>query len=431
MLKNEAKIKKILILIFFSFSFLFAYDTLWFRLGDAGFSRGVEIDPFGNIIVCGERNFNVLLLIKYSPSGEIIWSRIIHHDEDLLSLPSLAVDKEGNIIMVAGYFRYPPGEFWGYIVKCDNEGNILWFREFTINRWCWFRSVVCDDSNNIFLAGVYGEGEDDNIVLIKYSPNGDLVWTKRYDFGGLQEEMAALIQDKEGNIIGVGETGDGEIFDLLTVKFDKNGDTIWVSRIDFQPEDWGKDVAIDSSNNIYVCGDVYVWGSVVDTLYSFVVKYNQNGDTLWTRFYKNHGSSAISVDKLGNVLVAGFTKENGIYYTLLIKYSPFGDTIFSQLFNFSPDSGMWPDDMALVNDSNYIYITGTFHSGRNYNIYLMKLLYQPAIKEEVSYKVLFTSEKKAKEFYDITGKRLKDLRRIKKGVYFFKDKYFKKVIILN
>ena len=44
-------------------------------------------------------------------------------------------------------------------------------------------------------------------------------------------------------------------------------------------------------------------------------------------------------------------------------------------------------------------------------------------------KILFTSENKAKEIYDITGKKIKDLKRMKKGVYFYKDKWFKKMVI--
>ena len=427
---------------FFSLSFLFAYDTLWFRLYDSGVSFGIEVDPSGNIVVCGQREADILL-IKYSPSGEIIWSRIID-DEDRLFLSRLAIDKEGNIIVVSSYYRYP-AEFGGYIVKCDNEGNILWIRKFPIN-WCGdLTCVVCDDSNNIIVAGDYAEGKEDNedededdiiledeenIILIKYSPNGNLIWTKRYDFGERVENIRGLIKDREGNIVGAGIIGDGEYYDLLVVKFNKNGDTIWVSRIDFQPEDWGENVAVDSANNIYVCGS-----SGFDTLYAFVVKYNQYGDTVWARFYENYYShgNAVSIDKLGNILVAGYAEEvRNIPNALLIKYSPFGDTIFSQLFNFSPDSGMWAEDMALINDSNYIYITGTFRSGRNYNIYLMKLLYQPAISEKVSCKILFTLEDKTKEVYDITGKRIIFKEKIKPGIYFLKvkdKKNFLKVII--
>jgi hypothetical protein len=421
-------------LIFLAFSFLFAYDTLWFRVYDTGwdeYGARVGIDPFGDIIVAGSTgNEEAILLIKYSPSGETIWSRIID-DEDELSLTGLAVDKEGNIILVGSYYREPE-EVGAYIVKSDNGGNILWVKKFTINNWAGLCGVVCDDSNNIIVSGFYDE-EGDNIILIKYSPNGDSVWVKRYNLGEELESICGLMQDKEGNIIGTGAIGSlfPSIYDLLTVKFDKNGDIIWISRIDFDENDWGTDVTIDSANNIYVCG----FTGDFDLIHSFVVKYNKYGDTLWARFYENYYSlgAAISIDKLGNVPVTGYIKDT-CAITLLIKYSPLGDTIFSQLFNFSPNRGMWAEDMVLVNDSNYIYIAGTFDNGRNGDIYLMKLFYQPAIKEKVSYKILSTANNKAKEFYDITGKRIKNLERMKEGIYFFKDyqdKYYKKKIILK
>ncbi len=416
-------------LIFFSFSFLFAYDTLWFRVYDTGEyedSYGIGIDPWGNIIICGERGFGILL-IKYSPAGEVIWSKTIE-DEDRVWAPDLAVDKEGNIIAVGEYYRGPQ-DFGGYIVKCDNEGNILWFRKFPINGGCVFNSVVCDDSNNIFVVGWYEEENNINIILIKYSPHGETIWVKRYDLGEEFEAITGLIRDREGNIIGTGAIGIliPSIYDLLTIKFNKNGEIVWISRIDFNENDWGEDVAIDSANNIYICG----FTGNFSLIHSFIIKYTPYGDTLWKRFYEDYYShgTAVAIDKLGDILVAGYVKDiHNISNTLLIKYSPFGDTIFSKWYNFNSDRGMWAWRMVLVNDSNYIYITGNFNNGRDWDIYLMKLTSQPTIKEKVSHKILFTLGKEIKEVYDITGKRIKDLKRVKKGVYFFKynkNKYFK------
>jgi|UniRef100_A0A7V6CMT3 hypothetical protein len=53
---------------------------------------------------------------------------------------------------------------------------------------------------------------------------------------------------------------------------------------------------------------------------------------------------------------------------------------------------------------------------------------------KVSYKILSIANNKAKEFYDITGKRIKNLEIMKEGIYFFKDyqdKYYKKKIIFK
>jgi len=416
------------LLFLFSFSFLFAFDTLWFRVYDTEWGElcyEIGIDPLGNVVISGETRYGILLL-KYSPSGETIWSRIID-DEDRLYGASLAIDKEGNMILVGCYYREP--ELGAYIFKCDNEGNILWSKKFTIDNGCALLGVICDDSNNIIVVGYYYNDEDEeDIILIKYSPNGDSIWAKRYDFGEPFERVARLTIDRDGNIIATGLTGSliPCIYDLLTVKFYKNGDLIWASWINFKEQDWGEETGIDSFNNIYVCGTC----ADFEPYFLLLIKYNQDGDTIWTRFYENSLGLALSIDKLGNILVTGYTVENGIANTLLIKYSPFGETILSKRFNFSPGGEMWASDMVLINDSNYIYITGTFYDGRDDDIYLMKLLYYPAISEKFSKKILSTSDK-AKEIYDITGKKIKDLRRLKKGVYFFKDKYFKKVIILS
>ena len=426
------------LLFLFSFSFLFAYDTLWFRLYGTDTTEWVPrigIDPLGNIILGATVSSRGIILIKCSPSGETIWSKIIG-DEDRLYLEDLAVDKEGNIIGVGFYRRGYPPEYGAYMVKCDNEGNILFVKKWTINYNYGLDCVVCDDSNNIIVCGSYDYYEDGKINLIKFSPNGDSIWGKTYNFdvGSTFEIICGLKIDREGNIIGTGGFGDiiPCLYDLITVKFDKNGDTIWVSRLNFNRDyNYGIDIAIDSFNNIYVCG----YAGFFQDFCPLVIKYHQNGDTIWARFYEiylDYGlGNAISIDKYGDILITGWEGVfGGISITILIKYSPFGDTILSKRYNFSPGRGMGASDMVLINDSNYIYITGICDTGKGYDIYLMKLLYYPAISEKFSKKILSTPYK-TKEIYDITGKKIKDFQRVKKGIYFFKDKYFKKVIILR
>ncbi len=242
------------------------------------------------------------------------------------------------------------------------------------------------------------------------------------------ECINSLVLDKESNIIATGAIGDIDFYDLLTVKFDKYGNILWQNRLDFEQNDWGTDLVADSFNNIYVCGFV----GYPFICHSVIIKYNQNGETLWTRFYREDYedySEGIKIDKLENILIVGTSLNNQkIAATLLIKYNFLGDTIFTRRFNFSPDSGMSGYDLILISDSNYLYITGAFHNGNNWDIYLMKLFYPSTIKEENKKITYF--EKYYNEIFDITGKKIKHQKISSKGIYFLKEeKRIKKIVI--
>lgn len=404
---------KFILLFIFFFQVIFAYDTLWFRT--LHFEKEIipldlAKDPFGHLIIGGcskSRIDDIILIIKFSPRGDTFFSKIFDEEGDDY-LGGLTCDKEGNIVAVGGYYL-PQEELGAYVIKYDNNGNLLWFKKFTINSYCFLTGVVCDDSNNIIVSGYYNGGNGDDGILIKYSKNGDSLWAKTYDFGGTFEGLDRLILDKEGNIIATGECGEFVSYDLLTAKFDKNGNLIWQSRLDFSSEDWGTEVVIDSFNNIYVCG----WSGdpYISSYYSFVIKYNKDGDIIWKRDYHQNYENYlfdITIDCLGNILACGTEIDsNQIKSTFLIKYNFWGDTLLTHNFNFSTHLGMWGGNIVSINDSNYLYISGGFHNGNNWDIYLMKLFYYPAISEEEnSTKIIFfQKERYLKEIFDIAGKK--------------------------
>ena len=76
--------------------------------------------------------------------------------------------------------------------------------------------------------------------------------------------------------------------------------------------DFGKDVAVDSSGNIYVTGYTYgsfdgQTGNFEDDL--FLTKFDKNGNRIWSRIRNNGGGHdkglTVAVDSSNNIFVAG------------------------------------------------------------------------------------------------------------------------------
>ena len=256
------------------------------------------------------------------------------------------------------------------------------------------RAIAVDSQGNVYVTGAsYGQGTDYDYATIKYSPDGEELWVRRYNGpGNGRDDARAIAVDNQGNVYVTGKSfGGATDYDCVTIKYSPDGEELWVRRYDgryigrmINTNDLAYAIAVDNQGNVYVTGAAHDTFNLRPRRAVFdyaTIKYGPNGETLWVRRYngpfRHDDAQAIAVHN-DNVYVTGWSEGlNTSYDYATIKYSSVG------------------------------------------------------IKEEkVREKILFTPYK-AKEVYDITGKRIKDLRRIKKGIYFFKDKYFKKVIILN
>ncbi len=120
-------------------------------------------------------------------------------------------------------------------------------------------------------------------------------------------------------------------------------------------------VTVDNSGYSYVTGFCDEGTNGRDIV---VIKYDENGDTLWARSYNGTANSddagfGICVDASGSVYVVGSAMNTGKYYDLtLLKYSSTGELIWVQSYsgteNYTEDKGL---GIAVDSDGN-IYVTG-------------------------------------------------------------------------
>jgi hypothetical protein len=117
--------------------------------------------------------------------------------------------------------------------------------------------LAIDNTGNIFVCGAVHNGSNVDYRILKYSPDGALIWTKQYNGTGNGDDVPVAIRIDASNSIYVTgtSTGSGTLTDFTTLKYDQSGTLLWTKRYNYSnlPE-VATCLEIDNSGNVFVAG---------------------------------------------------------------------------------------------------------------------------------------------------------------------------------
>jgi len=127
---------------------------------------------------------------------------------------------------------------------------------------------------------------------VKYDSDGSQQWVARYNGPGNGYDIGfVLAADAAGNVYVTGESyGVGTDFDFATVKYDSDGNQLWVARYNGpgNSSDAPSAMVLDEVSNVYMTG----FSGTTVTLYGYAtVKYDSDGNELWVARYNGSGAS--------------------------------------------------------------------------------------------------------------------------------------------
>lgn len=380
----------LLILLLISIpTFAQSVDTAWVRIYDGpahghDFGHAIAVDAYGNVYVTGtsaqnsEGDYNFdLVTIKYDAFGNQLWLKGYNGPGNGDDSPAgIALDASGNV--------YVTGESLGKETRSDYvtikyypNGDTPWVRRYNgpANSWDEAKALVADGSGNVYVTGKsYNRYSDFDYVTIKYDASGSQLWVKRYD--GLEncdDVPCAIAIDNSGNVFVAGSSGPRDYRvsndDFVILKYDSSGNQLWLRRYNGPGDshDRATDMAVDESGNVYVtgCSHLYVTshGRRLSRGNDYTtIKYDSNGNQLWVKTYDGPGdinsmdiANAIALDTHGNIYVTGTSKND--YST--IKYDPDGYECW--VGRYEGQSLDEARDIA-VDVNGKVYVTGQ-HSG--------------------------------------------------------------------
>ena len=237
--------------------------------------------------------------------------------------------------------------------------DTIWTRVFggDISQDWGFSFVATGDSGFVILGATQKDNSLEDLWIFKIDKNGHLLWSKTYGNPQSYYEIGrCIIKTKDDNFIVCGFcTRDHNDFNWL-LKFNSEGDTLWTRTCGISGLSAGAwSVKEVENNNLVVLG---ITTSFPEDLGLSLNKVDSSGQTLWSKFYPNAASfvalPTFIVTKDNNYVL--LSNVNGPSDVLLLKTDSEGDTIWTRTFG----GAGWQYGYSIVEapDGGYI-ITGS------------------------------------------------------------------------
>lgn len=366
--------RTVLIIVAVLSSFAIALSQTWIArynglANSEDLVSGIAVDDSGYVYVTGTSwgtgTSNDIVIIKYRPEGESIWTvrydGATHSNDEARAI----VVKDKRVIVVGG--SADANLFTNIVTMVYNtNGESLWTAIYENLGNDYGLVVTVDDAGYIYVAG-YATGDTTgwDIVVLKYNPNGTLEWNSR--FATIDEDYAVGIAvAPNGDVFVAGNSGNPYFltWDYITIRLNGNtGDTVWTRRYNgpAQEQDEARAMFLTTDGYLYVTGGSTSTNSNVDIT---TLKYSLNGDLLWERRYNGPANSidwanALTCDANGNVYVTGYSQgitSDCDYVT--VKYDDNGDELLIRRYD-GPSAGYDEARAIAVDDEGNVYVTGS------------------------------------------------------------------------
>ncbi len=266
------------------------------------------------------------------PGPDILWSQAYNLPgiADIPVEPSFTAQlADHGFIIVGRVPDYPNTDYLLFLIRTDANGDTVWTRVYRDLVGFNFTHGLKSGSQEFVLTGSYSG----NVVLFKINTEGDSLFLKQYGRG--RGQNICLTAD-DGFAI-VGETSNFGT-NTLIVRTNSSGDTLWTRIIDINPypyPEWGNDIKQTHDGGFIALSELRRRESLF-TQDIVLIRLDANGDTLWTRVYtsnvEEHGYSVAETSDGGFIVVGSHRDED--QNILAFRTDSQGNIVRTQIMDF-------------------------------------------------------------------------------------------------
>ncbi|MCP4581505.1 MAG: T9SS type A sorting domain-containing protein [candidate division Zixibacteria bacterium] len=311
-----------------------------------------------------------LYLVKTNSSGDTLWTKV-YGDTLIDNVFSIKPTYDSGYV-IGGWSSSHSGtneDFDCYIVKLDHDGELDWENYCTDSSNCGAYDIVQTDDGGYLMAG---GGMSSNpfpnfdMFAVRADEFGDTIWTEHYVVPGreLWDGLAySVTKTIDGCYVLAGEIKNRREnhSDIYVIKINDNGDTLWTKIIDYDRLEYIWDCLETPEGDIVLTG--WTWGGFPDSTgdHIYLAKLARNGDFLWQKTYayqwpavSYNDAWAIAIDPADNgYLIAADTRPAVITQRdiYVLKTDFEGDLLWSSKIGSYVDES--PFNIIITNDNGF------------------------------------------------------------------------------
>jgi hypothetical protein len=311
---------------------------------------GIVLNSSGNIYVTGYSDWTWgspvsaysggydAFVAGMDSSGNLLWNTFLGSSSDDNGY-GIALDSTGNIYVIGG-----SGATWGlpvhahsggssdaFVACMDSSGNLLWNTFLGSTNIDYGQAIALDSSGNIYVTGysyatwgspVNAYSGSIDVFVACMDSSGNLIWNTFLGSSSNDYSGRGIALDSSGNIYVTGysnATWGSPInaysggYDAYVACMDSSGNLLWNTFLASASNEYGWNIALDSTGNIYVIGvSDATWGSPVNAhsgnYDAFVAYMDSYGNLLWNTFLGSASDEygyGIALNSSGNIYVTG------------------------------------------------------------------------------------------------------------------------------
>ena len=329
-------------------------------------SNDIEVDSSSNVHIVGRTaSYSKGFVLQLNGSGVIQWERNIGSSNSQY-YNAVATDSSGNVYAAGRTNDAGQGGYDFLIAKYNSSGTEQWQITFGTNsphtEEAW--GIDVDSSGNVYVSGQYmiSGTAYNGWAIAKFNSSGSLQWQK-YLYSGSGDYAFKLAYSSGGDVYVCGQATAGQGGDdAVVAKFDgSSGNLLWQRGLGAGSSQNWRNIAIDSSNNIYLIG------SDGANSKALVAKYSSSGTIQWQKYFGHGGWQSgfgIAIDSSDKIYISGTTDNNagpgGGASSFIAKLDTSGDLEWQRSLGSTQSDG---DNTQISVDDTHFYVTTRTASG--------------------------------------------------------------------
>ena len=308
----------------------------------------------------------------------------------------VAVDNDANIyvtgtfagtLSVDGQTITSAGSTDFYVMKMTPDGTVVWLKSGGSSAVEQASAIALDANANVYVVGLSNDNTsfDGNVFpsrgskdgfLLKLNTDGDFQYVRTLG-SYLDDNALDVAVDASNNVIVTGffntmfQIGPTSFFqngrgsdDSFLVKFDASGDVLWSMTYASSLQDYGRRIACDASNNVYIAGEfkgtLAFGGNSLQATNDrdvYLAKLNSSGSAQWAVQLGTTGNDSVrslAVSSAGTIYMA-YKQETG--NPIVAKYSTSG--VDAGTVTFTGSGNVVLNDILCDTYGN-VYYAGNF-----------------------------------------------------------------------